>query len=209
MAVHPSSVKNTFGRHFVFWVFFLPLLSIIFLPLISADQNIDEGEVQMVKAFNVDMDKLSERANGTFTRAFVATGAMGASEAFFAGKGTGQAGAGKNGMATKWIRGVWLMVYKTIWRWYALLWIFFVPMVALSIPAAVDGFTVRARKRYRFETSNPVFFYSSTHALTLVLGLFFFLPLAPMTLSAIVLFGMLVALAVAVWVAASNFQTGA
>lgn len=208
MAVHPTSVKNSHVSHLVFWVFFLPLLAIILLPLVLPEQNIDESEVKMMEAFNVDVVKLQERTSGTFSTLFVATGAMGATEAFFSAKG---APAGTQQHATfsmKWIRGVWLMTYKMIWRWYALLGVFFFPMLALCIPAAVDGFTVRARKRYEFETSNPVFFYSSTHALTFVLGIFCFLPLAPLTLSAIVLLGLLATLTVAVWIAASNFQTG-
>lgn len=208
MAVHPTSVQNSHFSHLVFWVFFLPLLAIILLPLVLPDQNIDESEVKMMAAFNVDVDKLQERTSGTFSAMFVGTGVMSATEAFFSPKGAPAGTQKQTSFSTKWIRGVWLMTYKMIWRWHALLSVFFLPMLALCIPAAVDGFTVRARKRYEFETSNPVFFYSSAHVLTLVLGVFCFLPLAPLTLSAIVLLGLLAALTVAVWIAASNFQTG-
>jgi len=209
MAIHPVGIKNTFASHFVFWTLFLPLLTIIFVPLVVPDQNIDQQEVAMVGGFNVDLAPMTESANKTFSALFIESGAMGASEEVFASKFEGEGFLPHNGFAAKWIRGVWLMIYKAIWRFYALLHIFFLPVLFLTVPAAVDGFMIRARKKYRFESYNPVFFYSSTHALTLVLGLFVFLPLAPITLSGNILAGMLVGLAISVWVATSNFQTGA
>lgn len=208
MAIHPDSMKNTFARHLMTWVVFLPLLSVIFIPMVTDNQNIDEAEVLMVQSFNIDLEQLTAKTNSIFSSAFITTGIMESTENFFSGKNptTGQAPA--PGMAAKWIRGVWLMIYKTIWRWHALWWIFFIPALALCVPAAVDGLSIRARKRYCFETSNPLFFYSSTHAVTMVLGLFFFLPVLPMTLSALILFGMLLVMATAVWIATANFQTG-
>jgi len=208
MAVHPTSVKNSHFGHFLFWVFFLPLLSIIAFPLLLPEQNIEQAEVEMVRTLNVDTSKLQEKTNATFSHLFIKTGVMGASENFFAPKDQVQGGMLTGGWAAKWIRGVWLIVYKTIWRIYALWWIFVVPVVALCVPAAIDGLVVRARKKYQFQTSNPVFFYSSAHIATMALGLFFFLPVAPVTLSAYALFGLILAMAASVWVTAANFQTG-
>lgn len=208
MAIHPVGIQNSFARHFVFWALFLPLLTIVFVPIFVPDQSIDVAEVQMVESFNVDVSKLTQMANGTFVGAFVSTGIMSKTEGFFQGKGAMQTTSQHATSSSSWIRGVWLMIYKLIWRIYALLRIFFIPLLALCIPAAIDGFTVRARKRYRFETSNPIFFYTSTHTVTFVFGLFVFLPLAPVTLSANMLAAMLAGLALAVWVAAANFQTG-
>jgi hypothetical protein len=101
-----------------------------------------------------------------------------------------------------------MMVYKAVWRGYVLARIFFIPLLVMAIAAAVDGSGVRARKKNKFETTNPVFFYSSTHLVVMMTGLFTFLPLAPISLSATVLVGLLVALAAGVWLSAANFQTG-
>lgn len=208
MAIHPVGIKNTFLSHFIFWVAFLPLLTIIFVPLFSPDQQINDSEINMVQTFGVNMEKVNSSANHAFSTVFIATGIMDATEGFVSTKLQQGSNTGKVGFAARWLRGVYLMIYKSIWRLYALLSMFFIPVIALCVPAAVDGLMIRARKNYRFETSNPVFFYSSTHAFTLVFGLFFFLPIAPITLSANMLAIMLGGLSIAVWVASSNFQTG-
>ena len=98
--------------------------------------------------------------------------------------------------------------YKATWRFFALKSIFLLPLLVLAIPAAVDGFMVRATKKYRFENSNPVFFYSSMHTMVLMFGMFAFLPLAPFSLSAITLLTIIVLLIGGIWLTTSNFQTG-
>lgn len=207
MALHPASVKNTFGGHFVLWVLFLPVLSLIFIPLFVSNQNIAEAEIEMVSGMKIDAKAISESTSETFTTLFITTGIMPATENFFSGSILGQAST-KAQTSTKWIRGVWLLVYKAIWRLHVLASVFLVPMLALCIPSALDGFAVRARKKYRFESYNPIFFYSSMHSAVFIIGLFVFLPLAPITLSANILAALLGGLAFAVWIATANFQTG-
>lgn len=208
MAIHPASVKNSFGGHLILWALFLPLLSIVFMPLLQPDQNISKSEVKMVQGFNIDVDKITARTNDVFSSTFIKSGFMPKTEDFFGGMSLFGGSASHSGFAAKWIRGVWLQVYKAIWRINVLFYVFFIPLVALCIPSAIDGFAVRARKRYRFESYNPIFFYSSMHTLVLIIGLFIFLPLAPISLSANLLAILLGGLAIAVWIAASNFQTG-
>ncbi|PHV23317.1 hypothetical protein CSQ92_10080 [Janthinobacterium sp. BJB446] len=205
MAIHPVEVKNTFLSHFILWALFLPLLTIISVPLFSPDQGVQSEEVEMLRSFGVNLDKVNASANDTFTSVFIATGVMQSTEGLVNTKFPSSAATR---YAAKWLRGVYLMIYKSIWRLYALTSMFFIPVLALCIPSAVDGFMIRARKSYKFETSNPVFFYSSMHVFSLVFGLFFFLPIAPVTLSANILAVMLCSLAIAVWVASSNFQSG-
>lgn len=204
MAVHPVSVSNTFGSHMILWCLFLPILSLVFIPLLLPDQPISEAEVAMVTSMNIDINSLTESANNKFTSVFIETGIKPKSEDFFRGNAT----AGTQTFALKWITGVWMMVYKALWRGYVLAQIFFLPLLVLAIAAAVDGSGVRARKKYRFESPNPVFFYSSTHMVVLMTGLFAFLPLAPISLSTTVLVALLLALAAGVWFSAANFQTG-
>ena len=120
-------------------------------------------------------------------------------------------GTSKGGIldfSNSWIHGVWLMLYKATWRFFALKSIFLLPLLVLAIPAAVDGFMVRATKKYRFENSNPVFFYSSMHTMVLMFGMFAFLPPAPFSLSAITLLTIIVLLIGGIWLTTSNFQTG-
>ena len=208
MAIHPVSVQNTFGRHLIMWCLFLPLLSLIFIPMVMPEQTVSPAEVDMVAGFNIDVNSLTEAANARFTSMFVDTGMVPRSESFFA-PSPGSPPAATQTFGADWIHGLWLLVYKAVWRMYVLLRIFFLPLIVLSIAAAVDGFVVRARKKYRFETTNPVFFYSSTHLVVLMFGMFAFLPLAPITFSMLMLVGLLVAMATGVWWSSANFQTGA
>jgi hypothetical protein len=206
MAVHPSNVQNSFGGHAVLWTLFIPLLSLIFIPLVDPSAGmISRSEVAMLSDMNLDVDALTASANASFESMFVSNGLVVRTEAFF---GYGQPN-GQPSVAGNWIHGVWLMLYKATWRIYALGWMFFFPMLLLVLPAAVDGFVVRARKKYRFESSNPVFFYSSMHAVVMMLGMFAFLPLAPVALTAEVMLGLLIVLAAGTWMATSHFQTGA
>ena len=204
MAVHPVSVSNSFGSHMVLWCLFLPILSLIFIPLVLPDQPISETEVAMVASLDIDVNTLTESANNRFTSLFIDTGIKPKTEEFFRGNG----GPLTQGFASKWITGVWMMIYKALWRGYVLAQIFFLPLLVLVVAAAVDGSGVRARKKYKFESANPVFFYSSTHLVVLMTGLFSFLPLAPISLSTTVLVALLLALTAGVWLSAANFQTG-
>lgn len=188
----------------ILWCLFLPILSLIFIPLVLPDQPINEVEVAMVASLGVDVNSLTESANSKFTSVFIETGIKPKTEGFF----RGNAVAGTQTFALKWINGVWMMIYKAVWRGYVLAKIFFLPLLVLAVAAAVDGSGVRARKKYKFESANPVFFYSSTHLVVLMTGLFTFLPLAPISLSTPVLVALLLALAAGVWFSAANFQTG-
>jgi hypothetical protein len=204
MAIHPVSVQNSFGSHFILWSIFLPLLALIFVPLVVPDQSLTQSEVEMVAALGVDIAGMTKSVDHHFASMFVDNGFMAETQVFF--------GSSKSGMldfAGTWIHGVWLMLYKATWRFFALKTIFLLPLLVLAIPAAVDGFMVRATKKYRFENSNPVFFYSSMHTMVLMLGMFAFLPLAPFTLSAMALVTIVLLLIGGIWFTASNFQTGA
>jgi Domain of unknown function (DUF4400) len=203
MAIHPVSVQNSFGSHFILWSIFLPILALIFVPLVIQDQSLTQSEVEMVSALGVDVPAMTQSVDLRFAALFVENGIMAKTENFF--------GSSKGGImefAAGWINGVWQMLYKATWRFYALKLIFLLPLLVLAIPAAMDGFMVRATKKYRFENSNPVFFYSSMHTMVLMFGLFTFLPLAPFSLSATVLLAIVIALLAGVWLTASNFQTG-
>lgn len=178
-------------------------MALLFVPLVIQDQTLTQAEVEMVAALGVDVPALTQAVDQRFASLFVENGIMAKTQTFF--------GSSKGGIldfASGWINGVWLMLYKATWRFFALKSIFFLPLLVLAIPAAVDGFMVRATKKYRFENSNPVFFYSSMHTMVLMFGLFAFLPMAPFSLSATTLLFIVIALIAGIWLTASNFQTG-
>lgn len=176
---------------------------LIFVPLIMPNQTLDQSEVEMVAALGVDVAAMTQNVDQRFAGWFVESGVMEKTQQFF-----GSEHKGMFAFAGEWIHGVWLMLYKATWRFFALKSIFLLPLLALAIPAAVDGFMVRATKKYRFENSNPVFFYSSMHTMVLMMGLFTFLPLAPFSLSAMALVTIILLLIGGIWLTASNFQTG-
>lgn len=162
----------------------------------------------MVRDLGVDIDDLTAETNKTFSDMFISNGMMSNTEQFFSAGENARFHTFESGWAAKWIRGVWLMIYKAIWRMKALWLIFFLPAVALCIPAAFDGIMARAKKKYEFGSFNPVAFYSSTHLISFIIGMFVFLPLTPIALSTVILTLMLLGIAAAVWVAASNLQAG-
>jgi len=203
MAIHPVSVQNSFGSHFVLWSIFLPILALLFVPLVVPNQSLTQPEVEMVAALGVNVAEMTQTVDQRFAAMFVENGFMAKTQSFF--------GSSKGGIldfASGWINGVWLMLYKATWRFFALKSIFLLPLLALAIPAAIDGFMVRATKKYRFENSNPVFFYSSMHTMVLMFGLFAFLPMAPFSLSATALLTIVILLIGGIWLTTSNFQTG-
>lgn len=163
----------------------------------------------MAQTLNINVGKVTDDTNSVYQKMFISTGVLPATEDFFTGSihGLGKVSTQK-GLAGTWIRGVWLQIYKAVWRVHVLLYAFFIPVLVLCVAAAIDGFAVRARKQYRFENHNPIFFYSSMHIVVFIIGMFVFLPLAPITLSINILAAMLTLLAAAVWFTTSNFQTG-
>lgn len=215
MALHPTVIKNTFLSHLVFWVVFLPFLSYLLLPLVMDTQNIDPREMTFVSNYVPDMHRVNEKSAHIFSALFVDTGAMSVTEDFFSGARAptkhnydSSFGNMSAAWAATWIHGVWSMIYKSIWRFNALMSIALFPTLALAAAAIVDGFSTRAKKQYNFERSNQVFFYTSTHTAVLIIGMFVFLPIVPIALTAEVIAGFMFMLTVALWFATSNFQTG-
>ena len=131
MAVHPAAVSNSFLRHFIFWGLFLPLLSVILVPLVWPDQSIQKAEVAMVKDLGGDLVGLNHQTDTTFRRWFVDTKVVSATETFFAGNATLQAAEEGTKVSSQWIYGVWMMVYRAIWRLKALAMVFFAPVLCL------------------------------------------------------------------------------
>ena len=206
MAVHPTSVKNTFFRHLVFWILFIPVLTLIMVPVFQPNQPIDPAEVRRVRDLGVQTDLVHAKTRQSFDQMFVRTNIMQATENFFSGKNHMNY-RDKNGeLSANWIRGVWMMIFRAVWRIYALTRVFFVPVLIFSVPALIDGLAIRARKNFSFEHESPGKFYSSTHLLMLAIGMFFCIPFLPILMTANILGVLLISMTVSVWVSAANFR---
>lgn len=213
--MHPASVKNTFMSHIVFWLVFLPILTIIFLPLLKMKADIDPSELKMVAGAGVNVGEVADKVNARFSDWFIRSGIMPATESFFGGYVPGRQQQEGMGMATNmrmfaadWVRGMWIVIYRAMWRLQALSGIYVAALFAICLPALIDGLAIRARKRYQFENYNPVFFYFSYHSAVLVLGMLFYLPIVPVALSPLIVIMFLGLLGTAIWWAAANLQTG-
>lgn len=206
MAVHPTSVNNTFFRHLVFWILFIPLLTLIIVPVFEPEQPISLDEVQMVKDFGIPLDQVADKTRHTFEQLFVQTKIMPVTEDFFSGKNRMHYRDRNGEFSANWIRGVWMMMYRALWRMYAFSSVFFVPVVIFSIPAVIDGLALRARKNFRFTYDSPGKFYFSTHLLMLAIGLFVCIPFLPVLMTAHFLAVLLVSMTGAVWVSVANFR---
>lgn len=215
MAVHPGGIKNSFTSQAVFWLFFLPLLTLIFLPLLSSDTNIEQAELDMIAKSGTDIAAVTLATQDQFRRWFIDTGVMDASTRFFGGQTPGYS-SGPNlalvdqasSLASGWVMNVWALLYKCMWRLHALFWIYVAAIGAVCLPCLWDGIWVRARKRYNFQTHNPLVFNMSTHLAVMVVGLLVYIPLIPVTLTPVVIAGFIAFLGASLWWAAANFQTG-
>lgn len=206
MAVHPVSVKNTFLKHLVFWVFFIPLLTLILVPVFKPEQRIFPAEVQMLAEYGIATKEVEEKTRHTFEHLFVRTHIMAYTEAFFSGKNSVHFHQKNGQWSANWIRGVWMMIFRAIWRIHAFSRLFFLPVVIFSISALLDALAIRARKKFSFEYDSPGKFYSSTHLLMLAIGLFFCIPFLPVLMTADFLAFLLFSMTMAVWVSAAHFR---
>lgn len=209
-------VKNQFASHLIFWLFALPFVAVLVLPaLLSArDFEITEAEVAFFQnVLDLNTGTVTATCDRIFNSLFVETHIASAFRDFFVPHTAPAIKEVKvsllsSGAARNYNDALWLMVYRGMWRitglWPTILSVLF----ALGIPCLMDGLAVRARKSYNFQFHNPVFFWSASHAMILVLGLGFVLPFMPYALNPSILGLFCVAFCAAIWVTAANFQTG-
>lgn len=209
-------VKNQFARHGLFWVWILPIILLVSLPALLPTERmtIKTGEVAFLQKLGVDTDKVASTANDVFRQWFVATGAVQATRRFVTPRQqhvTNETPDGVRDSASitqRFVQNFWLMVYRVIWRLIGLWPLFSVLMLAFVLPAVVDGATSRAKMADTFGQSNPVFFWGAGHSAVGVLGIFFLLPLLPIPIGMLMLYGTVAVVSFSLWVLAANFQTG-
>ena len=206
-------VKNQFAKHSVFWILVLPFIAIILMPaMMSAHAlKLPTTEVQAMHDLGQDPKVVTRKANKVFNTLIVETGVMGTLEKLFSAKARhGDPTIVKNSdrLSNTYLTGMWHMLYRAIWRLTGLWPLLSVLMVAIVIPAIVDGLVTRSTKIDQFKPHNPVFFWGATHTAISTAGLFLFLPFLPIPLSIWLLYGTVGLVAMSLWVTSSNLQTG-
>lgn len=212
--ISPGAVNNSFGRHFVLWVFFLPFISIIVSPLLMDDSGISKTEYQMVQSLGVNSAEVTATTNRVFSNWFIKTRVVSWTEELFGEKAKREDKAksvfsrAQVEISTGYIENFWAMIYKVIWRWRMLLEVLIIPFCILAVAAMVDGVVQRIKKRYTFSNANPVLFYGSTHLVIAIIGMSVFLPVLPFELSKELLGLFLVGATAGIWITSSNLQIG-
>ena len=206
--------KSAFLNHLLLWWLSASVLSIIFLPLVftASDFEISKSEVAFFSDLGRSTDSVTSTANSAYDVIFVRTGAAKfiswiSTDSTSGFTKSGALQSGTNWSAT-WFEGALSMIYRMLWRVIALWPIYLSGLFAFCLPAMIDGLVVRAKKKYDFLQSNPVFFYGSAHSAALCFGLGLFIPILPMDINLPMLMFYFSAVAAALWVAAANFQTG-
>ena len=207
-------IKNQFAGHGIFWMLTLPLLAIVILPALlpSSDFKLTAAEVSFFRdVLGRSVNSVTKDADMVFNSLFVKTHIASFIGGFFRHSGELHGNALIRDTAVfsaDYNNGLWLMVYRGLWRmcglWPAMLAI----AASLAAPCLIDGLMVRARKSYTFRFHNPVFFWTASHSVIIIIGLGVFLPFLPIGLTAISIVGFAVLLCAGVWVTAANFQTG-
>ncbi|ABM59461.1 DUF4400 domain-containing protein [Verminephrobacter eiseniae] len=206
-------IKNQFARHSLLWIWVLPLALVFLTPAVvdREQMRVPREEVKTMLLLGQDAERVTRRADALYQSMFVATGAVGWTQKLLTSQGKSTDPVFFRNLARetrKYHDNLWNMVYRAVWRLAGLWPTFLALMLALALPALIDGLVVRAKKVDMFRSHNPVFFWSAGHLFVMVMGVFLVLPLLPFTISISILYGAVAAIALALWVTASNFQTG-
>jgi hypothetical protein len=206
-------VKNQFAKHTLFWVILLPFMAVILMPAFLNAQalKLPMSEADAIRELGQDPDAITRRTNEAFSALFVETGAMRTMDKLFRAKAKQGDPAGVKSaqrISDGYLTGMWHMLYRAMWRFNGLWPVLSVLLLAVVVPAVVDGLVIRATKLDQFKPHNPVYFWGATHTAISTAGLFLFLPFLPIPLSTALLYGVVGLVAAALWVTSSNLQTG-
>lgn len=202
--------KNQFVNHGIFWAISLPLLAVILFPFFYSptDFIIQQNESDFFRdVLGRDVAEIKTTSQHIFDAIFVNTGVFQIIDDLLNSKSS----IGKNGInsfGSIYNNALWLLIYRAIWRFVALVPAILSLIFCIGIPSIMDGLAVRARKSYTFESHNPVYFWTSSHMFIILIGASTFLPLMPMLLSPWLIACFAVLLCISAWTTAANFQTG-
>ena len=206
--------KNQFANHVIFWMLGVPFLGILLLPAFLEPKSLILDASEKLFFHDVlgrDLVAITSQTESIFKYLFVDTGIFAGMKSLLGGgegNSLGHFYAFASKLSSSYNTAFWLLIYRAIWRvcalWPALLSIF----LCLGIPSLVDGLSIRARKSFTFEFHNPVYFWTSSHLLVLVLGLAVVLPLLPIAMTGVLIGVFCLILCTTIWTTAANFQTG-
>ena len=206
--------KNSFVGHSLFWLLAVPFALVLAYPaflVTDAEEVVPGDEIAALVLRGREPDEVNRAANLKFRRWFVDTGAVNASLGYFAPNTHDGAVPLSNeyaGFAAHWIRSLWKITYRAIWRWVAFFDLFVALLAAIALPCFVDGLVQREKKLYTFGHHNPVYFYTAKHGVILMLGLSMTLPWLPLPLSYPLWAAIAAVVGAMSWFVAANFQTG-
>jgi hypothetical protein len=198
------AAKSSFMSHL--WLWWLAMLgAIILMPWLMSPQQLQIApkEVSTAQSLGDNLPTVKNRADATFETWCVRTGIVGATRAI--------AEKSMNVVIVNpqryWV-GFWSLVYRAIWRFKAFAWDYLAALIAIVAPTTFDGVMTRMRKRYMFGYQNPAYFHGATHLAIFFIGLSVFIPFAPFALTEFTLVVSVLSVALALWVASANIQTG-
>lgn len=208
--------NNAFLKHTFLWVLTLPFLAVFLMPaMLSVERlQVPATERDTLLILGQDPDDITGRANDAFTKLFLNTGIKDGAEKLFRSKGGSLLGRNNTGERNivshnhRYLDAFWLLIYRAIWRFMGLWPALCVLLIAVAIPAVIDGAVIHQTKQDQFRSNNPVIFWASAHTAISVAGAFLFLPLLPIPISLYVLYGSVAILSLTLWSAAHNLQTG-
>lgn len=198
------AAKSSFVSHL--WLWWIALLgAIILMPWLMSPQSLQVSPVEISTAQGLgdNTSDITQSANAVFESWCIRTGMVGVTRKI-----------AERSMSVVivnpqryWV-GLWSLVYRAIWRVKAFAWAYIAGFFALVVPSMFDGVMTRMRKKYTFGYQNPAYFHGATHISIFFIGLTFFIPFAPFALTESTLIASIICIAVALWVASSNTQTG-
>lgn len=216
-------VKNHFVKHLFFWA----ILAITFILVAPAlmDQSatsVTPKEREYFESIGVNVDLAELRAQNTFQSWFVATGIKESLDRVFKPKKSKDANKPSSSdpfstspsfskmfsFSSGYVDGLWATVLKGLTRIHMLWPIMLAVLLCMGLPCLIDGIVTRAKKTYNFEYHNPVYFWTSGHAVVIVLGCSLMLPFLPLSITMLAVTAFTVVLCTSIWMLASNFQTG-
>ena len=212
MAAHPSRAKTSAGKILALLALFLPVLIMVYLPFFVVSTVIAPVERRMVTQLGGDIEQVDEKALATFDALFVQTQIVHYSRRLIGGEPNQPLLANKNvrmqhNVRADWINRFWSLVFKAVWRFYALSHMLLPVAICLCLPAVTDGALIGRRKLYQFQGASRVAHFFSVNFFALVLGLFMSIPFWPVDLDLWWIIGMMTCAALSCWFLASNSRS--
>ena len=212
MAAHPSRAKTSPGRILALLALFLPVLLLAFSPFFITSSAIAPVERRMVTQLGGDLIQVDQKALDTFDALFVKTEIMRHSRSLIGGSPNQPLLTHENlrmqhNVRMGWINSFWWLVFKALWRFYALAHMLLFIAICLCLPAVIDGALISRRKLYQFRSASRIAHFFSVNLLAAVLGLFTSIPFWPVDLNIWWVTGMMACAALCSWFFASNIRS--